>query len=247
MAYKVADITRIVSENLGKGVVDVELNPEHYVRGIDAALKILSRWLPQYGYQVYSAVTGGAKYKITARNVIDVVDVSFFNSGLRFEEAPYYTRWSDRSIELGDMHSTQRVFGDEPEWTSLREVNQATGDDDLYVYAHFTMSSFVDTFARIPTHFCARFAWFLDPTDDKNVGVNRIPQDLRQWVEDYATARCRSMLGDARGKFGGNPGADDGALLPNDGGMQVQRAQLDMDRLEKDLQNRQRQMPLLWV
>ncbi len=245
--YKLSNIQEIIEQNLGKGRVQVELDKEHYLRGIDAALKMLSRWLPQYGYQTYNSQPGGYKYKVTARNVIDVLDVTFFNTGLRFEEAPYYTRWVDRMIELTDMQDTQRVFGDEPDWRTLREVNAATGEDELFVYACYTMSSFVDTFARIPNVMCLQFAWFIEPTDDKFVGVNRIPNDLRQWVEDYATARCRDIMGGIRAKFGGNPGADDGSLLPNDGEQQVMKAASDMERLEADLQRRQRQMPLLMV
>jgi hypothetical protein len=77
------------------------------------------------------------------------------------------------------------------------------------------------------------------------VGVRRIPYDLRQWVEDYATAKARTILGDVRGKFGGEPGMSDESVLQNDGGMQVQRGERDMRRLEDDLLERKRQSPLL--
>jgi hypothetical protein len=244
--YTVAELRRVIEMNLAKGQVDIELGNEHFARAVDAALKALARWFPMHGYQVLPVFPGGNKYKLTAQNVLGVLNVEFFIAGPRFEEAPYYTRWVDRSIELADMKDTQRVFGDTPEWHQMKEVNQTTGDEETWIYTSFTRSTFMDTFARLPSHICAMFAWCIEPTDDINVGVNRIAYDLRQWVEDYATAKARTILGDSRGKFGGVPGDTDGSVLPNDGDRQVQRGERDMARLMEDLNNRRRQAPILW-
>lgn len=243
MAYNLTKLQEIIAHNLGLGRVEVELNAEHYRRAIDATLKMLARWYPQHGFQVIPVSAGGSKYELKARNCIGVIDCTFFNSGIRFEEAPYYTRWTDRTFELIDMKDTQRVFGDDPIWFEQEEID-AAGEPHRYVYAQFTQSSFVDTFARIPTVMCVEFTWEIEASDDPRVGVSRIPRDMHQWVEDYATARCRVIMGDVRGKFTGVPGADDGSLLPVDGAMQVQRAEEKMRALEKDLEGRRRQMPM---
>lgn len=244
--YTLDAITEIIKRNLGGGRVHVELMNEHYVRGIDAALKMLSRYRPEWGYQVIPVVYGGNKTLFTAKNLIGVIDVRFFHSNARFEEAPYYTRWTDRSMELADMKDTQRVFGDQPEWDVLREVNPVTEVEETYIYTHFTRSAFVDTFMHIPARACVQFTWHFDASNDPHVGVSRISYDMRQWVEDYATAHCRQILGQIRSKFSGVPGATDASLLPNDGRNQIEMAREDLERLEADMVKRQRQLPLIF-
>lgn len=245
LPYSLAKIQEIIGQNLGYGVIDVELNREHYARAIDAAFKILARWYPSHGYQVISAVPGGYKYQLTPKNILGVLDATFMNSGPRFEEAPYYVRWVDRSMELADMRDTQHVFGDQPDWHWQFEPDPITGLQMAWLYTTFGRSSFVDTFARIPDIVCVQFAWAFEASDDPAVGVNAVPFDMRQWVEDYATARCRMILGDIRGKFGGVPGQGDNSVMPTDAGSQIQRAVDDMKRLEEDLKDRRRQAPLL--
>lgn len=245
LPYNIIALREIIAQNLGFGPVDVELNHEHYVRAIDSALKFLARWFPSHGYQVVSAVPGGYKYKLTARNILGVLDATFMNSGPRFEEAPYYVRWVDRAMELADMRDTQHVFGDQPDWHWQFEANPTTGLQECYLYTTFGRSSFVDTFARIPNVVCVQFAWHFEASDDPQVGVNAIPFDMRQWVEDYSTARARMILGDIRGKFGGVPGQSDMSILLVDAASQIQRAVDDIAKLEADLKDRRRQAPLL--
>jgi hypothetical protein len=246
MAYLFENLQATITTNLGgNGGVAVELTEDHYRRGIDAALKLLCRYRPMHGYQVVQVAQGGNKYVLTARNIVGVLDCSFFNSGSRLEYAPYYSRWVDRNIERGEMKEAQRAFDDKPEWFAQTEPNADTGEDDWLIYTTITQSSFVDTFARLPNCMAVQFAWYVEPTDDKQVGLNRIPVDMRQWVEDYATARCRMILGDIRNKFGGIPGAVDGSTLKNDGGQQIERAEQTCRELEADLKSRQRQSPLL--
>ena len=246
MDYSLSELYTTIAENLGMGRVELELNQAHYKRAVDATMKALARYYPQYNYQVIPIQKGGLKYLVNARNCIGIKAASFFCSGPRFEEAPYYTRWVDRTMELMDMKDTQRVFGDTPEWSWKYELDQQTNKQAVYFYCTITMSSFVDTFARIPDIACIWYAWALEASEDPEVGIPAVPYDLRSWVEDYATARARMILGDVRGKFGGVPGAEDGSVLPNDGGRQVQRAEAKIQELEADLRGRQRQTPLIF-
>ncbi len=243
--WSLADIRAAVTANLGGGRVDLELDEAHFTRSVDAAVKAMARHFPMHGYQVLPISPGGIRIQLTMQNLLGVLACDFFIGGLRLEEAPYYTRWVDRMIELGDMKDTQRVFGDQPEWHWQTEVNPSTLAEEHWLYVHTTRSSFMDTFARIPSHVCVQFAWYVSPSDDRMVGVRRIPFDMRQWVEDYATAKCRTILGDIRGKYRGVPGMSDESVLPNDGAELVQRGERDMQRLEEDLRMRKRQAPLL--
>jgi len=243
--YTLAAIRKTVEDDLGFGRVDVELDNRHFTRGLDAALKALARWFPMYGYQVLPVNPGGTKYKVTAANIIGVLSCTFFNGGPRFEEAPYYTRWVDRLLELGDMSDNQKVFQDQPEWHWQFENTGVDNAQECWLYTSFTRSSFVDTFARLPSHVCVQFAWYIEPSDNNLVGVPMLPMDLRQWVEDYTVAKCRTILGEIRNKFGGSPGSSDESLMPNDGSEQIQRGEDAMKRLTDDLNARRRQAPLL--
>ena len=246
MAYDLAAIKTIVSLNLGGGRVALELADDHFMRAIDATYKMVARWFPQYGYQILSVVPGGTKVQVTGKNITGILDVTPFNTGGRFEEAPYYTRWVDRSTELADMRDTQRVFGDEFEWRAMQEQDPLTYEEQWWVYNHFTASTFVDTFARIPTNICVQFTWAIEATDDRKIGVGRTPLDLRQWVEDYSTARARLIVGDVRNKFSGIPGSSDESMLPTDGAFQTERADVAISKLEKDLQARRSTLPLMF-
>ena len=246
LQYDLNELYTTVAENLGHGQVQIELNQAHYKRSVDATMKAMARYYPQYGYQVLPIQKGGLKYKVNSRNCLGIKAASFFSSGPRFEEAPYYTRWVDRTMELADMKDTQRVFGDTPEWSWKYEFDQPSQQQVVYFYCTVTASSFVDTFARIPDVAALWYAWGIEASDDPEVGIPAIPYDLRSWVEDYATARARMILGDVRGKFGGVPGASDGSVLPNDGGRQVERAEAKIAELEADLRGRYRQIPLMF-
>jgi len=58
----------------------------------------------------------------------------------------------------------------------------------------------------------------------------------RPWLRDYALAKCKAMLGEARGKFpSGLPGPSGSIILNGD--QLKQEAQIEMERLEDELLN----------
>jgi hypothetical protein len=118
-------------------------------------------------------------------------------------------------------------------------------EEEWWLYIHSTQSTFVDTFARLPNYASCQFAWYIEASDDPNVGVGRTRADMYQWVTAYATAATRVILGDIRGKFGGIPGPNEGEILPMDGASQVARAEDTMSRLESDIAARRRQIPAI--
>lgn len=244
VAFTLAHLKETVLTDLGFGGVDLEILDAHVKRAIDAAYKMVARSFPQRGNIVIPITKLTQKYVLTPPRLLGVLGVEFFNNGGRLEEAPYYTRWVDRMIELGDMEDTQRWFGDSPEWTFQSEID-GVGAQVNYLYCYFTSSSFVDTFARIPNYAAVEFSWAIEASEDIAVGTTRTPLDLQQWVEDYAVARARCMLGDIRGKFGGIPGPNGDNILPIDAERQVANGREDQRRLETDLMDRRRQLPMI--
>lgn len=239
-------LRRTVQINLGYGAVNLELLTEHIDRGIESAYECLARYYPMHGWYAFSYNYSVQKYKIPVSNMVGVLNLEFGNSGSRLEEAPYYLRWVDRMIELGDMYDAQKWFNDAIEWEVLPEMNTADPpEEEWWVYIHTTQSTFIDTFARLPNFCSCQFAWYIEPSDDPNIGVGRTRVDMYQWVKAYATAATRVILGDIRGKFGGIPGPNEGEILQMDGASQVERAESRMEKLEEDISERRRQLPMI--
>ena len=68
----------------------------------------------------------------------------------------------------------------------------------------------------------------------------------KPWVYDYALARSKYMLGEARSKFATIAGPQGGTSLNGDA-LKVE-AQTELDKLETDLLNLvDGQMPMTWV
>ncbi len=66
------------------------------------------------------------------------------------------------------------------------------------------------------------------------------------WLQEYALAFCKSILGQARGKFGSIAGPQSGTQL--NGAALLQEAQAEMEKLEEDLKNYvDGSQPLTWV
>lgn len=239
-------LRRAIQINLGYGKVELELLIEHLDRAIEAAYECIARYYPMHGWWGFPYSYQVQKYKIPKPNIVGVLNVEFGNSGSRLEEAPYYLRWVDRMMELGDMYDAQKWFNDAIEWEEIPEMNdEDPPQEERWLYIHSTQSTFIDTFARLPNYASCQFAWHIEATDDSEVGVGRTRPDMVQWVKDYATARARVILGDVRNKFGGIVGPNEGEILPLDGATQVERAEEKIEKLEEDLANRRRQLPMI--
>jgi hypothetical protein len=66
------------------------------------------------------------------------------------------------------------------------------------------------------------------------------------WLQEYALAFCKSILGQARGKFASIAGPQAGTQL--NGAALLSEAQAEMEQLEKDLANYvDGSQPLTWV
>jgi len=241
-----------IKSTLGGSDVDVELGDRDLERGSNAASQLLARFFPQRGHHVIGVASTVSKYLIDVANIVGVLDVVPFETAGRLEHFPYATSYIDRTLEQGHMEDRSQVFQDFPEWHwqfEAEEVEISPSETEVqnraYLYINLSESTFTDVFLRRPTHVDVLFAWYIEPSDDKYVGLPRLPFDQEEWFVDYATARCREILGDKRNKFGGIPGPD-GQTFQIDGDGQIQRARDDMRRLREDLQARARQLPFLY-
>jgi hypothetical protein len=58
----------------------------------------------------------------------------------------------------------------------------------------------------------------------------------RPWIQDYALAQCKMMLGEGRGKWTGGMAGPQGGITLNGEALKTE-AQADMDRLDLELKN----------
>lgn len=234
-----------ITSRLGGSQRRLELKPTDFDSCIAAALKVLARYFPQHGFVVIPVSVYQQKYVVPAANCLGVLDVTFFNNGGRFTYYPYPDASVDHALIMGQMKEQEKTYGDLPEWDAMSETDPDDSDKEkVYVYVHFDSDSFLDRAGRIPTHISVKYAWHIEPSDDKKVGLPRIRYDWQEWVENYAIAEAKRTLGKARDKFKGIPGPD-GNPLPVDGADLIREGDQERAELVADIKLRQRQMPLI--
>jgi hypothetical protein len=252
MGFTVKALTETIQRTLGRSGRRVELQPEDYLQAIKLTLDRWSMEYPQHGYTVMpTALTnsdgsGVGKYIVDAQNVDGVLDVTFFNNGGKYAYYPYPDQATDQYLVQGQLKEQELIFSDLPEWDAFMEPDPNDANKTkCWIYVHFTSDSFVDRAGRIPNYIAIKYAWHIEATDDPVVGLPRVRNDWKSWIERYATAQARLVMGEIRGKFNGIPGAAAGEVLGIDGDKQIARADAEVLKLEAELVGRARQLPML--
>lgn len=237
---------------LGGGVVEVELTDEQMDAGIRKAIHLINRKLPGHGHGSINLSQGTKRYVIDQDKYpgfMDMLEVSFINSSeinvAHSVENPFAPAITDidiedaPSMELGIMYrqDAKKVFSAEPEWIGKWEI--VNGER---VYALY-----VDLPEYSTSYYLCGFEYAYAYTFDESplTGVGTIPASLEQWVEDYAIAKAKIILGGRiRDKYKGIP-TPDGSDLQIDGEQLLQEGINEKENLEDDLDLMQRQLPPL--
>jgi hypothetical protein len=224
-------LTKEMELRLGGGMVDVELDPEHYELAIDKALQ-------KYRQRAENAVEESFLYLplleevseyTLPKEVVEVKDIYrrtsgvSANSGNDFEpfQAAYmntYLLGSQKSGNLATFDFMQqqretmgRLFG--------AEITFTWRENDKKLILHRKIKANDTCFLHV-------FNYRPDDNllDDTYAGP---------WIKDYAFAHARLMLAEARGKFSQIAGPQGGTTMNAD---QLRTdAQQDIDKLEQEL------------
>lgn len=220
---------------LGDGMVDVELDPQHYEMSLKKAFdkyRQRSSNAVEESYAFLELEKEVQQYTLDS-NIIDVRSIfrraigsSSSSNASQFEpfEAGYLNTYMLQSGRIGGLLNYElytgyqelsaRMFGGFINYTwdkvnkKLTIVRKVEGDDEVVLL------------------------WVYNYRPD--VTILQDPQS-KPWIHDYTLAMCKFMLGEARSKFSTIAGPQGGTTLNGDA--LKQEAQLEMEKLEEDLRN----------
>lgn len=226
-----SDLIKELELRLGGGMIDVELDPEHYELAVKKALKKYRQRAENAVEESFIALellADVSEYTLPAE-IIEVRDIyrrtTGVSSGTGNDIEPFqanylntYLLGASRSGGLASFDFLQqnretmgRLFGAELLFTWRQQEHKLVlhrkmkADDNciLHVYNERPLESLLaDTYAG-------------------------------PWLEDYALAQCKLMLAQARGKFAQLAGPQGGTTM-NAGELQAQ-AEQEIDKLETQL------------
>jgi hypothetical protein len=228
--------------SLGGGMVDVELDAAHYEASLQKALDVYRQKSSngtEESYGFLELVKDQQEYILpdAVQNVREVFRKATGNVGSVFEpfEAGYlntymltagrvgglatYDFYKQYQEQAGRMFGAYLNFTFDPVSKRLTIVRNIRGDGETVLL------------------------WMYNYRPDES-----ILKDSRSkpWVYDYALARSKYMLGEARSKFATIAGPQGGTSLNGDA--LKAEAQTELDKLETDLLNYvDGQMPMTWV
>jgi len=227
-------LTRELQLLLGVGMVEVELDPDHYNVAIDFAVERVRQrssggaeeshifftlqpyvdeyTLPEEVQEVDRLYRRGVGANSTGGTNFDPFEAAFSNIYLlqagRTGGLATWDFFSQYQETIGRVFGSDINFMWEPSTKKLKIVRRPTAEEDVLIRA-----------------------WILRPED-----VILTDDYTGPWVRDYALAKCKQMLGAARGKFpAGLVGP--GGNVQLDGDQLKAEANAELERLEIELQN----------
>lgn len=250
-ALELAEIRQEVRTELGSCMNDgawgivVELEDEHIDNALKRALRIYNRSRPRHGNAALAVTAGQKKYgpiNDAIKGFQGVLSVSFVDPDRLasadidpFEPFLVYssTGLSTGGDTIGEWmqrlqynEQARNVTSSEPEWKGQWESRSYY----LYIDIH---SDYLCSF---------EYTWHVTPDNNKDTGLQFIPDGDADWIIDYTTARAKQVLSRIRGKFQGVPGPD-GGESPVDWSELMSEGREDQTRLEEEIQKRRRPLP----
>lgn len=226
------DIIREIELRLGGGMVDIELDRDHYdvaiTRAIDKYRQRSSHSVEE-AYMVLDMSPGQDTY-ILPQEVISVRYIfrrgaGGINSGVDFEPfgAAYINAYLLQSTGSGSLVNFEI-------YSQYRELlGRMFGNELLFTWVEHTKTLKIHRYIRAQDSVILQTYNFRPEMSLFN------DMYAKPWLKDYATAHCKIMLGEARSKFSQIAGPQGGSTLNGDA--LISAGQAEIDKLEEDLMN----------
>ena len=235
-----------VKASLGGGMVEVELDPQHYEIALQKSFDVYrqkSSNAVEESYGFLELVADQNEYILP--NQVQMVREVFrrstggtgANTGTLFEpfEAGYVNTYLLQAGRLGGL-ATYEMF------TQYQELTARMFGG----YINFTfepVSKKLTIIRKVRASGENILLWMYNEKPDVTLLIDT---RCKNWMYDYTLARCKFMLGEARSKFATIAGPQGGTSLNGDA--LKAEAQAELEKLEQDLYNyTDSQMPLTWV
>jgi|TARA_R110000744_G_scaffold223113_2_gene341919 hypothetical protein len=216
---------------LGDGMIDIELDPEHYDLSVDIALSKIrqrSENAVEEDFYTIELKKDVAEYTLP-EEITEVKKVhhrSFghgISSGVDMDpfELAYANSYFFMNNHVGGI-STYELF------SQYREtLNRIAATDIQFIWNPVTHK--IKLLRRMRANEIVLLHVYLERPDDQLL----TDPYLKSWLRDYALAYCKKMIGEARSKFSTLPGAQGGVSL--NGETMKADANADIDKLENEL------------
>lgn len=220
---------------LGDGMIDVELDPDHYKTALDRALGVFRQRsdnaveesyafltlkedqneyvLPkeiQQVRQIYRRSIGSRTGNGTGGTVFEPFNLAYTNtyllSSTNMGGLATYELFAGYQELVGKMFGSFINFSWQPQSRRLTIMQRPRGDEQVLLWCYNTRPDF-------------------NIIEDVYAG---------QWIKDYSLANCKMMLGQAREKFAQIAGPGGGSSL--NGAAMKSEATADIERLTKELE-----------
>ena len=225
------DVIKQIRLLLGDGMIDIELDPEHYDLSVDIALSKIrqrSENAVEEDFYTIELKKDVAEYTLP-EEITEVKKVhhrSFghgISSGVDMDpfELAYANSYFFMNNHVGGI-STYELF------SQYREtLNRIAATDIQFIWNPVTHK--IKLLRRMRANEIVLLHVYLERPDDQLL----TDPYLKSWLRDYALAYCKKMIGEARSKFSTLPGAQGGVSL--NGETMKADANADIDKLENEL------------
>jgi hypothetical protein len=225
------DVIKQIRLLLGDGMIDIELDPEHYDLAVDIALeKIRQRSESSVEEDFYTIELQKDVSEYTLpEEIVEVKQVhhrSFghgISAGVDMDpfELAYANSYFFMNNHVGGI-STYELF------SQYREtLNRIAATDIQFIWNPVTHK--IKLLRKMRADEIVLLHVYLERPDEQLL----VDPYLKSWLRDYGLAMCKKMIGEARSKFSTLPGAQGGVSL--NGEQMKADANADIEKLEQEL------------
>jgi hypothetical protein len=235
------DVMKYINLRLGGGIIDIELDPEHFEESLTTALSVYkqrSQNAYEESYMFMHLLDGVQEYTLppeiqTIRTIYRrTIGTSGQNGGSAGQFEPF---------EAGYMNSYLLQAGRSAGQSGgLLNYELFAGYQELtarmfggYINFHWNPSTHRLTIVRNP-HGNGEIIMLHVFNYKPDITILQNPQSV-QWIKDYALAVAKTIVGQARGKYGTIAGPQGGTTL--NGAEMKNEGNAEIEKLIEDLKN----------
>lgn len=227
------DIIKEIRLLLGDGMIDIELDPEHYDVALDVAISKVrqrSENAVEEDFYAMEFQEDVSEYTLP-EEIIEVKQIwhRSFGHGISggVDMDPFELAYANSYFFMNNHIGGIATFDF---FAQYREaLNRVAATDINYIWNPVTKK--IKLLRRMRADETVLIHVHLERNEEQLM----VDPYLKSWIRDYALAYCKRMLGEARGKFSALPGAQGGVTL--NGAEMKAEADAMIEKLEFDLQN----------
>jgi hypothetical protein len=234
MGLSLADVRNYVKLRLGAGLIRVEIKDDYIDAAANEALRIYSRYRPLRRFIQIPLVEDIHDYPLD-NDVIGVYKLDWVHRqvSLAVVEDIFHRRYYEPIHDMDQyvtylqyIDTLKRVLSIEPEWHFERSLKEGS-PPTLHVHAPNqanTILALIVAIVKRPLH--------------------QVPYTHEDWIQRYALAFCKEILGRVRGKWQNIPAPAGGQGL--DSQSLLSEAREEFQLLDQEIRGWQTDQPPIW-